>query len=53
MVSSSRFICFVIHKGDFIADIAKFQRKIKEITNRDDLTFIKIIKRQKKGDNRK
>jgi hypothetical protein len=47
------FICFIIHKGDFIADIAKFQRKIKEITNRDDLTFIKVTKRQKKGDNRK
>lgn len=47
------FICFIIYKGDFIADIAKFQRKIKEITNRDDLTFIKVTKRQKKGDNRK
>lgn len=47
------FIFLAIHKGDFIADIAKFQRKIKEITNRDDLTFIKVTKRQKKGDNRK
>ena len=47
------FICFIIHKGDFIADIAKFQRKIKDITHRDDLTFIKIVKRQKKGKNDK
>lgn len=41
------FICFIIHKGDFIVDIAKFQRKIKEITNRDDLTFIKVNKKTK------
>lgn len=47
------FIFLAIHKGDFIADIAKFQRKIKDITHRDDLTFIKIVKRQKKGKNDK
>lgn len=30
-----------------------FRKKLKDITHRDDLTFIKIVKRQKKGKNNK